>query len=90
MAGLGWIAGFGNAVAEHRAVRGGCGVWDESPLQKWVLQGPDALAAADRFFTNDMRSLQPGQVRYGAFCDDDGRMLGGRHRLHADADRCWV
>jgi len=85
-----WIAGFGDAVAAHRAVRAGCGVWDESPLQKWELSGPDALLAADRFFTNDMRSLQPGQVRYGAFCDDDGRMLGDGTVFAFGAERCWV
>lgn len=85
-----WIAGFGNAVAEHRAVRTACGLWDESALQKWGLSGPDALAAADRFFTNDMRSLQPGQVRYGAFCDDDGHMLGDGTVFALASDRCWV
>ena len=71
-----WIAGFGDPVREHHAVRRACGVWDESPLQKWEVSGPGALVAADRFFTNDMRSLQVGQLRYGAFCDDGGRMLG--------------
>ena len=85
-----WIAGFGNAHAEHRAVRTACGVWDESPLQKWVLHGPDALVAADRCFTNDMRSLRPGQLRYGAFCDDDGRMLGDGTVFAFAPDRCWV
>jgi aminomethyltransferase len=71
-----WIAGFGDSVAEHHAVRRACGIWDESPLQKWDVEGPGAMLAVDRFFTNDMRSLQVGQLRYGAFCDDDGRMLG--------------
>jgi aminomethyltransferase len=85
-----WIAGFGNAEAEHHAVRTGCGLWDESPRQKWLLSGPDALAAADRFFTNDMRSLQAGQVRYGAFCDDDGMMLGDGTVFALAGDRCWV
>ena len=85
----GWecIAGFGDAEAEHHAVRQACGVWDESPLQKWDLQGPDALLAADRFFTNDMRSLQVGQLRYGAFCDDAGRMLGDGIAFRLAGDR---
>jgi aminomethyltransferase len=74
--GWSWVAGFGDAVREHEAVRRACGVWDESPLQKWELRGPDATAVADRWFTNDVRSLQPGQLRYGAFCDDNGAMLG--------------
>ena len=38
--------------------------------------GPDALAAADRVFTNDMLSLDAGQVRYAPFCDEDGKMVG--------------
>ena len=57
-------------------MRRACGVWDESPLQKWELRGPDATVVADRWFTNDVRSLQTGQLRYGAFCDDNGAMLG--------------
>jgi aminomethyltransferase len=86
-----WIAGFAAGPAsEHDAVRRACGVWDKSPLQKWAVTGPQALLAADRFFTNDMRSMQPGQVRYGAFCDDDGRMLGDGTVFALAADRCWV
>jgi aminomethyltransferase len=37
-----------------------------------------------------MRSLRPGQLRYGAFCDDDGRMLGDGTVFAFAADRCWV
>ncbi len=71
-----WISDFGDPIAEHHAVREAVGVWDESPLRKWAFTGPDALAAADFLFTNDMSTLQVGQVRYGAFCDERGRMLG--------------
>src|SRR5205823_6699488 len=59
-----WPNHFGDPVAEHRAVREGVGVWDESPLRKWDFRGRDALRAADRIFTNDMLGLAPGQVRY--------------------------
>ena len=52
-----WPTEFGDAVAEHHAVRQDVGVWDESPLRKWDFSGPDALAAADRIFTNDMLGL---------------------------------
>jgi aminomethyltransferase len=71
-----WISDFGDANGEHHAVRETVGVWDESPLQKWLFRGPDALAAADYCFTSDMAGLAVGQVRYGAFCDERGRMLG--------------
>ena len=71
-----WISDFGEPVAEHHAVRETVGLWDESPLQKWLFRGPDALAAADYCFTSDMAGLAVGQVRYGPFCDERGRMLG--------------
>jgi aminomethyltransferase len=71
-----WISDFGDPVSEHHAVRESVGVWDESPLQKWAFRGPDALAAADYCFTSNVAGLEQGQVRYGAFCDERGRMLG--------------
>ena len=73
--GWAWVADFGDPVAEHQATRTTCSLWDESPLRKWDLHGPDALALADALFTNDMSSLEIGQVRYGALCDEQGKMI---------------
>jgi aminomethyltransferase len=73
--GWAWAADFGDAVAEHRATRTACNMWDESALRKWVLRGPDAVALADALFTNDMGALEVGQVRYGAICDEQGKMI---------------
>jgi len=70
-----WAADFGDAVAEHQATRTACSLWDESPLRKWDLRGPDAVALADVLFTNDMAALEIGQVRYGALCDEQGKMV---------------
>ena len=85
-----WPSHFGDAVGEHEAVRTDVGVWDASPLRKWDFRGRDALAAADRIFTNDMLSLVVGQVRYGPFCDETGAMVGdGTVFKHAD-DCCTV
>jgi aminomethyltransferase len=73
--GWAWAADFGDPVAEHQATRTACNLWDESPLRKWDLRGPDALALADALFTNDMSALEIGQVRYGAICDEQGKMI---------------
>jgi len=73
--GWAWAADFGDAVAEHIATRTACNLWDESPLRKWDLRGRDALALADALFTNDMAALEIGQVRYGAICDPQGKMI---------------
>ena len=71
-----WPNHFGDPTAEHHAVRTDVGVWDASPLRKWRFEGPDALRAADRVFTNDMLALEIGQVRYAPFCDENGKMVG--------------
>jgi aminomethyltransferase len=73
--GWAWAADFGDPVAEHQATRMACNMWDESPLRKWILRGPDAVALADALFTNDMAGLEIGQVRYGAICDEQGKMI---------------
>ncbi len=73
--GWAWAADFGDPVAEHQATRTACNMWDESPLRKWILRGPDAVALADALFTNDMAALEIGQVRYGALCDEQGKMV---------------
>src|SRR6202012_3024145 len=96
-----WAGDFGDAVAEHVATHTACNMWDESPLRKWDLRGPDALALADAAFTNDMSALEAGQDRYGALCDDEGQMLrdgtvfklGGDHCLSItsyDSDLEWL
>jgi aminomethyltransferase len=70
-----WNQGFGDWPAEYRAVREDVGVWDVSALVKWEFRGPDAVAAANHVNTNDIASLEPGQVRYGPFMNPDGTML---------------
>src|SRR5437588_6414824 len=67
-----WTMSFGDAAKEYQAIRNGVGVWDVSPLNKWDFSGPDALEAAQRLNTNDVEGLQIGQVRYGAFTDEEG------------------
>ena len=85
-----WPSTFGDAVAEHNAIRTDVGVWDASPLRKWYFQGPDALRAADRVFTNDMLGLETGQVRYAPFCDESGKMVGDGTVFKMADDQCIV
>jgi aminomethyltransferase len=85
-----WPNHFGDPVAEHRAVREGVGIWDESPLRKWDFRGRDALRAADRIFTNDMLGLSVGQIRYAPFCDENGKMVGDGTVFNFGDDHAWV
>jgi len=85
-----WPNHFGDPAAEHRAVREGVGIWDESPLRKWDFRGRDAMRAADRVFTNDMLGLAPGQIRYAPFCDGNGKMVGDGTVFKFDDEHGWV
>ncbi|HEY3773441.1 MAG TPA: aminomethyltransferase family protein [Solirubrobacteraceae bacterium] len=83
-----WAGDFGDAAAEHIATRTACNMWDESPLRKWDMRGPDVLALADAAFTNDMSALEVGQVRYGALCDDEGQMVMDGTVFNLGDDHC--
>lgn len=85
-----WPNHFGDPVAEHHAIRNDVGVWDASPLRKWDFTGSDALAAADRIFTNDILGLEVGQIRYAPFCDESGKMVGDGTIFRLADDHCWV
>lgn len=85
-----WPNHFGDPIAEHHAVRTDVGVWDASPLRKWLFRGPDALRAADRVFTNDMAGLEIGQVRYAPFCDENGKMVGDGTVFRFSETSCGV
>src|SRR5439155_1178748 len=54
---------FPCAAAEHRAVREGVGLFDQSSLAKFRLQGPDATAVLQRLCANDV-DLPPGRIVY--------------------------
>jgi aminomethyltransferase len=85
-----WSVSFGDPGAEYRAVREEVGMWDVSPLNKWDVRGPDALEAAQRVHSNDILGMDVGQVRYGAFLDEDGLLVDdGTVFKHAD-DHLWL
>ena len=85
-----WADHFGDPQREHHAVRRRVGVWDLSALRKWEFEGPDALEAADYIFTQDLRHLESGQIRYAPFCDGEGRMLGDATVFRVAEDRLWT
>ncbi len=85
-----WTESFGDLDGEYRGVRDDLGVWDVSPLNKWELRGRDALKAATRLHTNNIPALRSGQVRYGAFCDQDGLMVDDGTVFKFTDDHVWV
>lgn len=85
-----WTSTLGDPLAEYRAIRNDVALWDVYPLVKWDFSGPDALRAAQRVFTNDLMSMRTGGVRYGAFVDENGRMVDDGTVYKLADDHCWV
>ncbi len=85
-----WTATLGDVRKEYEAIRTDVAMWDVYPLVKWDLRGADALRAAQRVFTNDLGSLSVGQVRYGAFVNEEGKMVDDGTVYKLADDHCWV
>lgn len=63
------------AETEYFAIRNSTGVFDLSPMTKYRIRGPDALAYIDRLVTRDMTKINPGRVAYAVWCDDRGQVI---------------
>ena len=76
---------------EYHAIRTGVALIDVSPLFKYIVTGRDAAALVNRVITRDAARLEPGQVIYTPWCDDDGRVIddGTVSRLATDRFR-WT
>lgn len=66
---------YGSIIREHQAVRRSAGLFDVSHMGEIRLRGPQAPALAQRLFTNDVAGMEPGRVRYGLLCQEDGGVI---------------
>ena len=62
-------------LAEHRAVRTACGLFDVSHMGEVRLTGADAVANLNRLLTNDYTVMAPGQARYSPMCNERGGVV---------------
>jgi glycine cleavage system T protein (aminomethyltransferase) len=60
---------------EYFAVRSTAGVFDLSPMQKYRVQGPDALDYMNRLLTRDASKIRVGRVGYSVWCNEDGQVM---------------
>lgn len=87
----GWSvpAHFGDASAEHAAVRNGVGISDLSHRGKMRVTGDDRIKWLQSIISNDILPLQPGQGRYSSFLTHKGKMLG-YFRVYIQSDAVWI
>ena len=57
---------------EHLNVRSNVGMQDLSSMGEIDIKGPGAERLINRLLVNDIRTMEPGQVRYSTMCDDQG------------------
>jgi len=66
---------YDSIVEEHRAVRQTAGLFDVSHMGQIHLEGPAAVATAERLVTRPMASQKVGRVRYGLLCNEEGGVV---------------
>jgi len=73
----GWLMPlqYSGVVAEHKAVRGGVGVFDVSHLGKVRVAGPGAVVFLNSCLTNDLDRIGAGQAQYTLVCAADGGVI---------------
>lgn len=62
-------------IAEHMAVRTGCGLFDVSHMGEVLCAGPGAAAYLNRLLTNDYTAMYNGQARYSPMCNEQGGVV---------------
>lgn len=62
----------GGVIAEHRAVRERCGVFDVSHMGRFDVRGPGALAALQALLSNDLGRIDAGAAQYTLLLDERG------------------
>ena len=76
-----------DASYEYFCIRNTCGTYDICPMQKYLIEGPDALAMLDRMVTRDLTKLRVGRVTYCCWCNDSGRMIDDGTIFRLDDER---
>ena len=71
---------------EYFAVRNSVGIFDTSPLYKYLVTGPDAERLLAGALVRDVRQCRPSQAQYTAWCDDRGYVMGDGVLFRHSAD----
>lgn len=66
---------YAGIIDEHRTVRTSVGLFDVSHMGEFEVEGPEALDALQSLTTNDVSTLDIGQVQYSALCYPDGGIV---------------
>ena len=66
---------FAGLKQEHLAVRSAAGAFDISHMGKFLLRGPEVLAALQPLVPTDLLPLQPGRAQYTVLLNPEGGII---------------
>ena len=66
---------YTSPVEEHLNVRSNLGMQDLSTMGEVDIKGPGAERLVNRLLVNEIRDMEPGQVRYSTMCREDGGVV---------------
>ncbi|MCQ2206183.1 MAG: glycine cleavage system aminomethyltransferase GcvT [Bacteroidaceae bacterium] len=75
---------------EHLAVRKACGVFDVSHMGEVLVTGAEAERFVQHIFTNDVTTIQPGQILYGMMLHETGGTIDDLLVYKEAADRYFL
>jgi aminomethyltransferase len=66
---------YEGVIAEHRAVRADCGVFDVSHMGELEVEGPHAHEFLQSQLSNDLDRIDPGQAQYTLLTNEQGGIV---------------
>ena len=83
---------FDSIRTEHERVREAAGIFDVSHMGEIEVAGPDAERLLQRFTTNDVTALSPGDSQYSMITDEEGIILDDTvvYRLPSDGEARYL
>ena len=66
---------YTSSMEEHLNTRSNLGMQDLSTMGEIDIKGPGAERLINRLLVNEIRDLEPGQVRYSTMCREDGGIV---------------
>ncbi|HEY3786988.1 MAG TPA: aminomethyltransferase family protein [Steroidobacteraceae bacterium] len=66
---------FSQLEEEYFAIRNAASLYDLTPMVKYRITGPGALAYLNRLVTRNVGKLKVGRVAYCVWCDDAGHVI---------------
>lgn len=66
---------YTSPAEEHLNVRSNVGMQDLSSMGEIDIKGPGAERLINRLLVNDIKDMEPGQVRYSTMCNEQGGVV---------------